>query len=76
MYRLRTVQPAALAALAVPTLCICGLEDAIVDPEAIRELASILPRGRYEAFEATGHSPYFERAARFNERVPEFIRGT
>lgn len=73
MYALRTVQPEQLASLATPTLCLAGLEDAIVSPDAVRALASTLPNGRFEAFEATGHSPYFERAARFNALVLGFL---
>lgn len=39
-------------------------------------LAAALPGVRFEAFEATGHSPYFERAEAFNARLGAFLRTT
>lgn len=70
---LRTVPAAALADLATPTLCVTGEEDAVIAPDAVAELARLLPRGRLARVEATGHSVYFERPAAFNGLVEAFL---
>jgi len=73
MLELRSTPPQALAALAMPALCIAGLQDIVVDPDAVRALASALPRGSFEGFEASGHSPCFERASRFDRLFEAFL---
>jgi 3-oxoadipate enol-lactonase len=72
----RTVAPDALAALGFPVLCVIGLEDVVINPVLGRALAGALPRGELEVLADSGHSPYFEHAARFNKRVSEFLGST
>ncbi len=69
---------AEVAALATPILWVFGEEDPITapgltGPGAGRLVAQALPQTRLEMLPATGHSPYFERAARFNELVLDFL---
>lgn len=70
---LRTVPAAALADLAVPTLCVTGDEDVVIAPEAVAALARLLPRGRLARVAAAGHSVYFERPDAFNQLVEAFL---
>ncbi|MGQ0510738.1 MAG: alpha/beta fold hydrolase [Betaproteobacteria bacterium] len=72
----RTVPPEALATLSFPVLCLAGLEDVVINPALVKALAGALPRARFEAFPDTGHSPYFERAGRFNELVLDFLQSS
>lgn len=69
----RTVPAEALAALTFPVLCLAGLEDVVINPALVKALAGALPRARFEAFPETGHSPYFERAGRFNALLLDFL---
>lgn len=73
LWAARTAPPEALAALQFPVLCLGGTEDVVINPALVCALASALPRGRFESFPDTGHSPYFERATRFNALVLDFL---
>ena len=70
---MRRTERARVAALAVPTLCVTGEEDAVMPPAAVAVLAGILPRGRLARVPAAGHSVYWERAEAFNGLVAEFL---
>ncbi|MGH7910913.1 MAG: alpha/beta fold hydrolase [Candidatus Dormibacteraceae bacterium] len=67
--------PAELAALTMPVLGIAGAEDRTIAPEAVRRLCAALPNARFAEVPETGHSVYWERPARFNELVDEFLAG-
>lgn len=69
----RTVPAEALAVLTFPVLCLAGLEDVVINPALVRALAGAVPRARFEPFPETGHSPYFERAGRFNALLLDFF---
>jgi 3-oxoadipate enol-lactonase len=69
----RTTPPAALAALAMPVLCIAGEEDEVIPPESVAILAARIPGARLERVPAAGHSVYFQRAETFNRLVDEFL---
>ena len=71
LFALRTRKVEELAAL--PVLCVLGEEDVVINPALPRALARALPKGELEVFADSGHSPYFEHAARFNRRVGEFL---
>jgi 3-oxoadipate enol-lactonase len=60
------------AALMVPTLFICGSEDAIVPPSIIKYASTLFPAARYFEAPGCGHSVYFEDAPAFNATVDEF----
>jgi pimeloyl-ACP methyl ester carboxylesterase len=67
------VRPEALAALTMPSLCIRGEEDPWFLPEMLASLVSVLPNARSVTIPACGHQPSFERAAKWNEIVREFL---
>ena len=69
----RTRTAADLAGLEVPVLAIAGAEDVVIAPEAVRHLASVLPRARYVEVPEAGHSVYFERPAAFNALLSDFL---
>ena len=56
-----------------PTLFIVGEYDPIFSQQAIESAANIIPGSRVEIVENTGHSPYFERANRWNDIVAGFL---
>jgi len=70
---LRTTPPAALAALAMPVLCVVGDEDVVIPPDSVAILASRIPGARLVRVPAAGHSVYFERAETFNRLLDEFL---
>ena len=61
------------AAIAVPTLVICGAEDKVTPPELSRELAALIPGARYSEIERAGHLSNLEQPDAFNRLVGEFI---
>lgn len=67
------VESAELARFAVPTLMISGEHDQLFPPDVLKEAAAQIPGCRLVSFPATGHSPYFEDAPRFNRLVAEFV---
>lgn len=63
-----------LATLAdVPLLCITGAEDLLIPPAAVTWLSEHVPGARLHLEPAAGHSVYWERPARFNKVVADFI---
>ena len=60
--------------ITVPTLFIVGEHDPIFDPESIESAANLIQGSKVEVVENTGHSPYFERASRWNDIVLEFLK--
>lgn len=55
---------AALAALRVPTLVVCGRSDRITPPEHSQELAALIPSAQLEWIEQAGHMTPIEQPAR------------
>jgi pimeloyl-ACP methyl ester carboxylesterase len=72
---LRDQPPATLAKLPMPVLFHMGEEDIVYPAAAGPLLARHAPRGRAIAVPEAGHSVYFERAARFNRDVEQFLEG-
>lgn len=58
-----------LESFRTPTLVVSGDEDVLFPPAALESVAAAIPGARFERFEATGHSTYFERPDRFNALV-------
>lgn len=50
-----------LAAIAAPTLVICGRQDALTPLDRSREIAAAIPRARLAVIEECGHLPTMER---------------
>ncbi|GAB3032623.1 alpha/beta fold hydrolase [Natronobiforma cellulositropha] len=56
-----------------PTLVVHGSADALVDPDAGRDLARGLPRGEFLALEGAGHLVSLERSRAVNDRLFTFF---
>lgn len=56
-----------------PTLVVAGVEDAVFPPNDQRRLARAIPNARLILYEAVGHTPHWERPARFASDVLEFL---
>lgn len=70
----RTTPPERLAELRLPVLCISGEEDVVIPTAAVAAFAALVPGARLAKVAAAGHSVYFERPARFNALLAEFLR--
>lgn len=66
-------EPDELKGFAVPTLVISGDRDLLFPPEALREVAAVIPGAELRELPGIGHSTYFEDPARFNELVEAFL---
>ncbi len=71
---LRRRDPAELATVGCPVLCIVGTEDILIPPFAQEAIASVAPNVRVAYVERAGHSAYFERAQEFNQLLDAFLR--
>lgn len=63
-----------VAKLETAALFVVGSNDPYFSPAAIREAAAHLPTARVVEIPDTGHSPYFEVPALWNEAVLEFLQ--
>jgi 3-oxoadipate enol-lactonase len=70
---LRSRPPDELKRLNMPVLFITGDEDWVFPPAAGPALAPLARDARAVRVPAAGHSVYFERAARFNQLLEEFL---
>ena len=70
---MRVIPRARVASLPMPVLCVTGEEDAVIPPDAVAVLASIVPGARLVRVPAAGHSVYWERPATFNELLDTFL---
>lgn len=61
------------AAIAVPTLVLCGSEDRITPPALSEELAKAIPGARMELIGASGHLANAEQPAAFNSAIDRFL---
>lgn len=69
----RTRAPSELRNIACPILFISGDEDVVIPPFAADALARVTPGAKVAHIPEAGHSTYFERPARFNAIVAEFL---
>lgn len=58
---------------AVPTLMIAGADDGVFPAFLAPAIAAKLPQGEATIIPDSGHSPYFDHAARFNQLVDAFL---
>ena len=57
-----------------PTLVLTGDDDRTFLPRESREIADVLPHGRFVTIPAAGHLPFVEQRGRFIEAVNAFLR--
>lgn len=62
-----------LAGSNVPVLYLVGEDDILFPAEAVRVVHEHTPGSTFEIVPKAGHSPYFERAKDFNERVEAWL---
>jgi pimeloyl-ACP methyl ester carboxylesterase len=62
-----------LARIAVPTLVLCGREDALTPPPLSREMAALIPRAQLRLIDRCGHLTTLERPAKINAAMREWL---
>lgn len=62
-----------LAEIAVATLLIGGVDDAITPPDEMKQLAEVLPDGRFVEIADAGHMSPMENSAAVNAAIREFL---
>ena len=62
-----------LGELNLPILSIVGAHDAVVDPQVCRSVANYNSGVNTIEFEASGHAPFIDEAARYNDTVLTFL---
>lgn len=65
-----------LEEMTVPTLVLCGSEDAITTVEEMRELAERMPNARFIVIEGAGHMAPLEKPAAVNQAIAKFLGET
>jgi len=64
-----------LGGIRVPTLVLCGAEDAVTPPGPARAMAQRIPQGRYIEVAGAGHLAPLEQPDRVTRAVREFLAG-
>jgi 3-oxoadipate enol-lactonase len=67
------VLTSAARSVRVPTLVLCGTEDAATPPHAVRELAESIPGARYELVPGAGHLPPVEQPEAVARAIRSFL---
>ncbi|HEX6493123.1 MAG TPA: alpha/beta fold hydrolase [Candidatus Dormibacteraeota bacterium] len=62
-----------VAAVRVPTLVVCGAEDAVTTPEEMRTMAARISGARFSVVEGAGHLANLEQPAAFGELLAGFL---
>jgi 3-oxoadipate enol-lactonase len=62
-----------LATIDVPTLLICGDEDAVTQPKEMREVAATIPGARFELLAGAGHLSNVEKPEEFTRALQRFV---
>lgn len=63
-----------LAQIDVPTLIICGEEDAIAPPAEMEGIAKAIPGAKYVGIAGTGHMAPLEKPAEVNAAIKAFLK--
>jgi pimeloyl-ACP methyl ester carboxylesterase len=64
---------ALLPSLRLPTLVLCGAEDAVTPPDEARALQRAIPGATLELIDRAGHLPMLEQPDVFGERIRTFL---
>jgi pimeloyl-ACP methyl ester carboxylesterase len=64
-----------LPGIAVPTLVVCGDEDALIPPEIAARMAAAIPQALFARLAAAGHLPNLEQPQAFNAALLRFLDG-
>ncbi len=60
--------------ITLPTLCVVGAEDQSTPPEAVKELADIIPNSRFEIIPNSGHIPCVDNPEALLTLIVNFIK--
>jgi 3-oxoadipate enol-lactonase len=60
--------------LKVPTLCLCGDQDASTPPDLVKSLAALIPGARFQTVANAGHLPGIEQPQRVADLILEFAQ--
>jgi pimeloyl-ACP methyl ester carboxylesterase len=63
-----------LPSIKVPTLVLCGEEDAIAPPAEMKEIAAAIPGAKYVSIAGAGHMAPLEKPAEVNKAIREFLQ--
>lgn len=63
-----------LAKIDLPTLVICGAEDAIAPPAEMKSIAEAIPGGRFVEIAGAGHMAPLEKPAEVNAAIRSFLK--
>lgn len=63
-----------LAKIAVPTLVLCGDEDALSPPEEMKAMAAQIPNSTFHVIHQAGHLSNLEHPTEFNKVLKTFLR--
>jgi 3-oxoadipate enol-lactonase len=63
-----------LPKLTLPVLTVCGADDAGTPPSANRQIAELVPGGRYEQIASARHFPNVEHPERFNHIMLQWLK--
>ena len=58
----------------MPTLVLCGAQDAATPPEAVQELAGSLPNAHFAVIADAGHTPPIEQPQMMADQINSFLR--
>ena len=61
------------AAIRVPTLVLCGDQDAITPPALSQELAALIPAARIHIIEGASHIANLDKPAEFNAAIDDLL---
>ncbi len=61
------------AKIDVPTLVVCGAEDGATPPDAVREMAALIPKARFNLIEGAAHLPCIETPENLSEMIAGFV---
>jgi 3-oxoadipate enol-lactonase len=62
-----------IGAIAAPTLCIAGAQDAIAPPRTMQRMADAIPGARCVEIAGAGHVPHLEQPAAFEAALSGFL---
>ena len=66
-------QPERAAAIRVPTLVLCGDQDAITPPALSQELAALIPGAKVHIIEGASHIANLDKPAEFNAAIDDLL---
>jgi pimeloyl-ACP methyl ester carboxylesterase len=61
------------SSIGIPTLVLCGAEDAISPPAEMRTIAAAIPQAQYVEIPGAGHMAPLERPGEVNRAILDFL---